>query len=100
MEHNGYFNPSGLSGAGAVNTPQWRKAEIPSTNGHASARAVARIYEALAAGGEAGGVRVVDRVVVSVLRDPPHRGLEEALPVPTPQPPIMQLQTPQLRTRQ
>jgi CubicO group peptidase (beta-lactamase class C family) len=60
MEHNGYFNPSGLSGAGVVNTPEWRSAEIPSTNGHGSARGVARVYQALASGGEADGVRIVD----------------------------------------
>ena len=39
MEYNAYFNPSGLSGAGVVNTAQWRRAEIPSTNSHATARA-------------------------------------------------------------
>lgn len=51
MEFNTYYNPSGLSGAEVVNTPEWRQAEIPSTNGHATARAVARIYQELAAGG-------------------------------------------------
>jgi CubicO group peptidase (beta-lactamase class C family) len=60
MELNAYFNPTGLSGAGVVNTRQWRAAEIPSTNGHASARGVARVYDALAAGGVADKVRVVD----------------------------------------
>jgi len=61
MEHNAYFNPSGLSGAGVVNTASWREAELPSTNGHGSARGVARIYAALAAGGAIDGVRIVDR---------------------------------------
>ena len=60
MEYNAYFNPSGLSGAGVVNTPGWREAELPSTNGHGTARGVARVYAALAAGGAAGGIRVVD----------------------------------------
>ncbi|PWU24858.1 MAG: EstA family serine hydrolase [Candidatus Rokuibacteriota bacterium] len=45
-----YLNPPGLSGIGTVNTRPWRAAEIPSANGHASARAVARIYGALLAG--------------------------------------------------
>src|SRR5204863_4429727 len=53
MVFNTYYNPSGLSGAGVVNSPGWREAEIPSTNGHATARAVARIYQELAAGGGA-----------------------------------------------
>ncbi|MGH2979068.1 MAG: serine hydrolase domain-containing protein [Solirubrobacterales bacterium] len=43
-----YLNPPGLSGIGTVNTRAWRAAEIPSANGHATARAVARIYSALA----------------------------------------------------
>lgn len=50
-----YRNPPGISGFGTVNTPAWRAAEMPSTNGHASARGLARIYSALAGGGAAGG---------------------------------------------
>ncbi|MBX6766175.1 MAG: beta-lactamase family protein [Actinomadura rubrobrunea] len=59
MRHNAYFNPGGLSGLGAVNTAAWRTAELPSTNAHATARGVARVYTALAAGGALDGVRVV-----------------------------------------
>lgn len=40
-----YFNPRGLSGFGWVNRPEWRLASIPSTNGHATARAVAELYD-------------------------------------------------------
>jgi CubicO group peptidase (beta-lactamase class C family) len=42
-----YFNPPGFSSAGVVNTPEWRRAQIPATNGHGSARGVARVYAAL-----------------------------------------------------
>jgi CubicO group peptidase (beta-lactamase class C family) len=56
-----YLNPPGLSGLGTVNTRAWRAAEIPSANGHATARAVARIYSALAGGGAVDGVRVLQR---------------------------------------
>ena len=59
MEFNAYRNPAGVSGAGFVNTDAWRRAEIPSTNGHASARGVERVYASLAAGGALRGVRVV-----------------------------------------
>ena len=45
-----YLNPPGLSGIGTVNTRAWRAAEIPSANAHASARALAQIYEGLLAG--------------------------------------------------
>src|SRR5204863_8760928 len=34
-----YLNPPGLSGIGTVNARAWRAAEIPSANGHATARA-------------------------------------------------------------
>jgi CubicO group peptidase (beta-lactamase class C family) len=55
-----YLNPPGLSGLGTVNTRAWRAAEIPSANGHATARAVARIYSALACGGVADGIRLLE----------------------------------------
>jgi CubicO group peptidase (beta-lactamase class C family) len=56
----GYFNPPGYSGSGVVNTAEWRAAQVPSTNLHATARGVARLYAALAAGGTIDGVRVLD----------------------------------------
>ncbi len=42
-----YFNPPGYSSIGLVNTSPWRRAQVPSTNAHASARGVARFYQAL-----------------------------------------------------
>jgi CubicO group peptidase (beta-lactamase class C family) len=42
-----YFNPPGYSSMGVVNTEAWRTAELPSTNGHATAGGVARLYDAL-----------------------------------------------------
>ncbi len=60
LQHNAYFNPTTISGDGVVNTERWRTAELPSTNTHASARGVARVYAALAAGGALDGERVVD----------------------------------------
>jgi CubicO group peptidase (beta-lactamase class C family) len=50
MRFNTYFNPSGLSGAGVVNTAPWREAQLPSTNTHASARGIAQVYAATVAG--------------------------------------------------
>jgi CubicO group peptidase (beta-lactamase class C family) len=43
----GYFNPPNFSSAGVVNTPEWRAAQVPATNGHGTATGVARIYAAL-----------------------------------------------------
>jgi len=54
-----YMNPPGMSGLGTVNSRAWRAAEIPSANGHATARAVARIYGALACGGAIEGIRLL-----------------------------------------
>ena len=39
----------------------WRKAEIPAANGQANARGIARIYGALANGGEIDGIRIISR---------------------------------------
>jgi len=45
MIANTYFNPAGISGFGVVNDSEWRRASIPSTNGHGTARAVAELYD-------------------------------------------------------
>jgi CubicO group peptidase (beta-lactamase class C family) len=42
-------------------TRAWRGAEIPAANGHGNARALARIYSALACGGAVDGVRLLSR---------------------------------------
>jgi CubicO group peptidase (beta-lactamase class C family) len=54
MIWHAYFNPSGISGMGTVNTPEWRSAVIPSTNGHGTARGVATLYAAFLRGGPPG----------------------------------------------
>lgn len=59
------------------NSKQWREREIPSVNGHGTARGVARIYGALANGGEIDGVHVVDMKAIAPFR-------EEQLPSPLP----------------
>jgi CubicO group peptidase (beta-lactamase class C family) len=47
MEMLSYVNPPGYSSMGVVNTPEWRSAEVPSTNGHGTARGLARLYATL-----------------------------------------------------
>ncbi|HTO07622.1 MAG TPA: serine hydrolase domain-containing protein [Myxococcota bacterium] len=51
-----FVNPAGT---GDHNAPAHRRAEIPALNGHGSAAALARVYGALARGGELDGVRVL-----------------------------------------
>lgn len=48
----GYFNPPGYSSQGVVNTPEWRSAQVPSTNGHGTATGLARLYRALVSPGK------------------------------------------------
>jgi CubicO group peptidase (beta-lactamase class C family) len=57
MSARAFMNP--LSLALGVNHRQWRSAEIPGANGHGNARALARIYGALARGGDVDGVHVL-----------------------------------------
>jgi CubicO group peptidase (beta-lactamase class C family) len=76
------------------NTRAWRAAEIPASNGHTTARALARIYGALACGGALEGARLlhpatIDAATVeqasgpdAVLPSPTRRGLGFILPLP------------------
>ncbi|GBD24121.1 Esterase EstB [bacterium HR29] len=69
-------------GAGVhVNSRAWRAAEIPAGNGHGSARAVARLYGALAAGGAADGVRVLAPETVERARQEQASGTDQVLPL-------------------
>jgi len=52
-------------GSQNVNTREWRAAEIPAGNGHGTARALARLYGALARGGEIDGVRVLGEAQIA-----------------------------------
>jgi CubicO group peptidase (beta-lactamase class C family) len=65
MERHAYFNPPEFSGAGVINSEQWRTAELASTNGHASGRGIARLFEALVAGGRLEGIDVVDPLTLA-----------------------------------
>ena len=50
------------------NDPRMRSGLLPSTNGHGNARAVARIYAALASGGTLDGVRLVSPETIDRMR--------------------------------
>jgi CubicO group peptidase (beta-lactamase class C family) len=52
-------NPPGMLDVDVVNSPAYRAAEVPAVNGHGTARAIARFYGGLAAGGELDGVRLL-----------------------------------------
>ena len=79
MKWNTYWNPPGISGAGWVNTAEWRSAEIPSTNGHGTARGIARVYAALAAGGAIDGVEILSRDMLAAAVEEQSFGLDRIL---------------------
>lgn len=54
-----WAGPSGRAGA------DWRKIEVPSANGHATAEALARFFAALATDGRVGGVHVLSPEMVA-----------------------------------
>ena len=65
--------------SGAHNTAEWRKAEIPAANGHGNARALARIYGALACGGEVDGVRLLEPESIRQARTEQVKGPDATL---------------------
>ena len=72
MRRAAYFNPGGLSGIGTVNTARWRSAEVPSTNLHANARGVARVFASLIGDGP----QVVPAVLVDEASTTHRRGAD------------------------
>ena len=69
--------------ADLVNTRAWRAAEIPAANGHTSARGVARVYAALARGGELDSVRLLTPAAIERAIAPQSSGRDTVLTVPT-----------------
>jgi CubicO group peptidase (beta-lactamase class C family) len=74
-----FINPSGT---GDHNSPQYRRAEVPAINGHATAGALARVYGALARGGEVDGVRVLSAIGVEAARAVQAEGPDPLMGVP------------------
>ena len=67
-------NPTSMAGRAFLNPPRgaaithsraWRAAEIPSSNGHTTARALARIYGTLAHGGSLDGVHLLHPATIN-----------------------------------
>ena len=78
-----YRNPPELSGTGIVNTRRGRAAEMPSTNGHGNARAVARLYSALAGDGRLDGVHILSPEITALARVEQVSGDDVMLQRPT-----------------
>ena len=78
-----FFNPGTAMKLGAVNSRAWRGAEIPAANGHTNARALARLYGALARGGEVDWIRVLEPAAIARCATEESCGIDEVLLIPT-----------------
>jgi CubicO group peptidase (beta-lactamase class C family) len=76
-------NPPNAIAPETVNSRAWRGAEIPGANGHSTARALARIYGALACGGELGGVKIISFASLPRCYTEQSKGIDEVLKFPT-----------------
>ena len=74
-----FMNPSGN---GDHNSSAHRRAEIPAINGHGTAMALARVYGALARGGELDGVRVLSRESIERARELQAEGTDALMEMP------------------
>ena len=77
------FNPPSMFSQATTNSRDWRAAEIPGANGHANARALARIYGALARGGEVDGVKVFGPREIERCYTEQSQGPDAVLPLTT-----------------
>jgi CubicO group peptidase (beta-lactamase class C family) len=68
--------------ASMANTDWWRRAEIPAANGHGNARSVAAIQDAVAGGGETGGMRLLSEKGCDVVFEEQSNGTDLVLQVP------------------
>jgi CubicO group peptidase (beta-lactamase class C family) len=80
---NAFMNPPTAMKLGAVNAREWRGAEIPAANGHTTARALARLYGALARGGEVDDVRIMSPDAIRRCYTEESDGNDAVLLVPT-----------------
>ena len=72
-------NPPGMLDVDVVNSAAYRAAEVPAVNGHGTARAIARFYGGLAAGGELDGARLLRPEAVDEAFRPQASGRDELL---------------------
>ncbi|HYC55348.1 MAG TPA: serine hydrolase domain-containing protein [Candidatus Binatia bacterium] len=78
-----FMNPPALMMPGTVNSRAWRGAEIPGANGHGSARSLARLYGAVASGGDLSGVHVLGPQQARIAATEEARGTDLVLHMST-----------------
>lgn len=83
MTARAFANPLSMLMPGSFASRRWRAAELPAVNGHATARAIARLYGALASGGTLDGVRVLSPESIARASTERSHGVDAVLDVPT-----------------
>ena len=78
-----FLNPPSHRIPDLPNTPEWRRAELPSSNGHGTAESIARFYGALACQGVIDGIRVLSPESIERVRTEQSRGSDQVLVVET-----------------
>ncbi|HLX38709.1 MAG TPA: serine hydrolase domain-containing protein [Candidatus Binataceae bacterium] len=73
------MNPGAVLAPEVVNGRAWRGMELPSANGHATARSLAKAYGALARGGEIDGYRVLTPASIERCYTEQSFGMDEVL---------------------
>lgn len=73
---------SAMAGTENVNTPAWRRAEIPAAGGHGNARAVVRAQTPLANGGKAFGVELLSAASTKLMLQEQTNGMDAVLVLP------------------
>ncbi len=73
------MNPGAVLAPNVVNSRAWRAMELPSANGHATARSIAKAYAALARGGEIDGYRLLTPASIERCYTEQSFGLDEVL---------------------
>jgi CubicO group peptidase (beta-lactamase class C family) len=74
LRHRSLGNPAGCRDLDVLNGPLWRQTEVPAVNLHATARAVARFYAGLLAGGTFDGHRLMSADTVAEMVRVQHSG--------------------------
>jgi CubicO group peptidase (beta-lactamase class C family) len=83
MTARAFTNPPSMIAQGIASTRAWRGADLPSVNGHATARAISRLYASVACGGQLDGVRVLSRESIERCSTERSFGMDAVLGVST-----------------
>lgn len=83
MTAKAFINPITMVLPDTLASREWRDADLPSVNGHATARGIARIYAALACGGDLGGTHLLAPESIARCREEQSAGDDLVLGVPT-----------------